>query len=1075
MRFQQLLDPRFLKTAYRPLSGLLFAFLVAFLVSGCGGSSGRDSYVANPGGGSGDPALANGRVTYNFVKAQADPIVVPQTTQSIRFQFYTGFNGTGNLVKQEVEPFAAQITIENVPTNVRSSVVTAIDEDGFPIFAFTSDFQVFEGQTTTVGLADGTGELVNLVGLRTSPLSLSLGLNGAVVLEVLAEFSNGDLVPLSGNTLAEASFSTSDDSVATVSNEGLVSAALPGSAFILAEFRGFDIAVPVVVSVGGGPGPVVESLTVTPTEVTLPVGTASEPLAFTVEFENGITQPVTMSQGITFSSTIAGVTVNENAQIVVGNETLSPATGTVTFTFSGRQAQVQVQVLDAVLQEISVTPPSASLPFGGFEQDLAVMGTFSNGLQVEIANENLTFTESSPNFTVSPGGLITTSSSGTAGTANVTVEANVGDVTLSQQVPVTVGTVVVESLAATPAGPPATNMSPGEFIEFTVQATLSDNQVFDVTNFQALQLSTTGTAVVVNQNRAVAVQVGTSNLTFSMPGTGAGGSNVTTQVTINVTEVLLESVVYIYAGNPFQDNQLNLPRGYVGVFEILGTFTNGSQRLLRPDEYEVVKLNTGAIRPDALQLFNNDYELPTLAGRYTDLLPRDPATQDTALQVADDMLGFRRVIDPGELNSNAARVVTRDTFRAVVADWRRGGVDPIAGVADLDFEDPNITGDEGDSSLTNASFRSPNSTDNFELLISPALTATPGQFDRTNISITVTDPSTVSITSVAFKNYPEENNVAVGNPREIEVRANFAAVNSIGQGSVSDADPGSMEPLVAAQNNFRLAEANIRFDITSTLPDNERIIHIPTLVGYPTLARLAPVDVATVTVTPSPVGGIAARPFVATEPQHTLGPAPNDVITAPLTYTPGTYEMINSLFGPTGSVTFQEPSLVRNPIFDPGPPVAGASLNPVNRNAFQPPDNMTIGSVLAPQNGSFAFTIPTLFTLDPIDEGGPVQIQVGASQEFRTLVQFQEDGPVVDRSLDYLPRLVGTPTSVIGQAVLATGRLFVSGINSNEPNATVRATDATGNEIVPQGTFTDSLGNTGAARAQVEIEVTPAP
>ena len=94
-------------------------FICALLAVGCSSGGGGDAFVASPGGGvpaggAGGAATGTGSVTFNFVKAQA-PITVPVNTVQLRFEFFTGLEGTGTIVLNEVRPFANTVTIDNVP------------------------------------------------------------------------------------------------------------------------------------------------------------------------------------------------------------------------------------------------------------------------------------------------------------------------------------------------------------------------------------------------------------------------------------------------------------------------------------------------------------------------------------------------------------------------------------------------------------------------------------------------------------------------------------------------------------------------------------------------------------------------------------------------------------------------------------------------------------------------------------------------------------------------------------------------------------------------------------------------
>ena len=200
MRFFQQTDSSS-QTYKKSVLGLIAMFICAFLAVGCSSGGGGDSFVASPGGGvpagggGGGATAGAGSVTFNFVRAQS-AIVVPTTTVQLRFEFFTGLEGTGTIIKRELRDYADTITIENVPTSVQSTVVTAITADGFPIAEFTANVTVPANGNVTVDSTDGTIAPVTAVAIISSPQSIALGNADNFQLSIQVEFSNGDVVPV---------------------------------------------------------------------------------------------------------------------------------------------------------------------------------------------------------------------------------------------------------------------------------------------------------------------------------------------------------------------------------------------------------------------------------------------------------------------------------------------------------------------------------------------------------------------------------------------------------------------------------------------------------------------------------------------------------------------------------------------------------------------------------------------------------------------------------------------------------------------------------------------------------------
>ncbi len=993
--------------------GLFTALLLGFLVAGCG--SGSDgSFVATPGEGGNNNNATTGSVTFNFVQAQS-PITVPVGTTNLRFEFFTDLGGTGSLVLREERAYAGTITIEGVPTTARSVVVTAYDASGFPISEFTANVSLVANGNVTVGAASGTSVPVTLTGITSSPLSLSLGLNGSVALRISAVFSNGDSVEIAGDALAEVTFSSSDTTVATVDNAGLVSAALTGDAVITAVFRGQTVAVPVSVSTGNVLPPVALDLDVDPASVTLPAGTRSQAIEVTATFEGGVQRVVTTSQGVVFTSNVVGVTVDPaTQQVVVGNNVPGATTAIVTATYLGQSAQVEVNVVAATLQSISVSPTSVSLPFGGFEQRLAVTGQFSNGATVQIDPSNLTFSDDSALFTVDPSGNIVTTAGGTPGDGTVFISTLPPLAAFDLEVDVQVGAIFIQSLQTSPSSP--VTLTPGGFVEFQVIATLSSGGTVNVTDFGSLQivLNDATNSAVINGNRIVAVDATNPDpsVTFTLPGAGNGGADVSTVVSVIINEITLTSAQYLFAGNPVSGNEgeVNLPRGYVGVVEVIGTFSNGTERKLIPDEYTLDQV-PGFDATQAVEFFNSSYVPPAVNPFYLD--PNN----------IDALNEFPRTPDPMAARSTFTSYAVKDTFRAVVADWRRGERGPGGEY----MEAVLVPGSPNSGNVGNF--------DVFEINIDNDLEPSPGAFTQ-RLSVTVTDPDTfqnLSSDSGVFPNYAQDGNIPTNVAREFEIRVNFNARTPNDQG-INIVDEGTRPPSVLPQQNFKIAEANLLFESDFPGFNPGLLVHRPTATGYVALSATNPVALGVIDIFVQPIGGIGGR----TQEDPTSTSVPPARLVA------------QDQFGPSFALSW---------VLSPAPAVILGSV----RTATSV-DNNGVG---------FDVLLPSLLTLDPI---GPLNLPVGAGQLFRTLVQYpspegQPQQPAADRSLDYQPYIsAGEGTTVVGAGDLASGRVTVSAVASG--NATVRVRDVTGADVNPRGTtFTDSNGVTGAPTTNVSITV----
>lgn len=1059
----------------------LFITLMCLLfAAGCSGGGGNKGFVASPSDNPGPGGSAgNGSVTFNFVKAQT-AIEVPTSTVALRFQFYTGLEGTGVVVLNETRPFAAKVTFENVPTSVRSTKVTALTSEGFPIREFVASVGVVASEETVVSSASGTSTPITLDTVSASPASLSLAIGGTATPVVQLNFSNGEFVRLTEALVSEALFSSSDSSVASVDPAtGEVTGLLNGTSVIRAEIVDYPgKSVDVVTQVGTGVvnPPLVTTLTVQPTApdtfpLSLPVGTQSRPVVVTATFDTGESRVVTIADGLQFVTNNTDFTVDSSQRVVLAGTGATTGTTTITARFMGASATFRASANSAILNTITVTPNEISLPIGGFEQVLTVVGTFSDGSTVPVSAANVTLTPpSTTRYSTNPTTLTVTSAvtdpGGPATQEQMNVSVTLPGGTAQGVVGITVGAITVESLTITPS--PAT-LKPGQVQSFTVIANLTNDTTIDVSDFAGLTIEAInpdpGTVnIVANGKQVVAVSpttTGDATVEFTFAG-------FTESASVTVLREFLTSVEYHFAGNPIQNQTVNLPRGYVGIVEVYGTFNTGTVRRLNFNEYSLsLPAPTGEDKDpfNMIRLFNDSYAIPSNAARYSDGLPSDfssgnvlsvndlsgPAANNFDLDgnhvpqtdeaVSDDLYGGGTRVaglvgTPHPLGgtirgSDFGVVATRPTFRGLAADWPRGEI------RNGTFVPPGTTvpaGPDGELVADSADLLvAPGSQRFFDITLDPSVTNPDDPtFFNQKISVSVSDPRSVTFASAGFVNYSGETQTPTGSVREFEVRVNFAAVT---ENDTSDDEEPAVGPFVLPFENFKLAEANVRA-ISNFGGQNEFSFNTPTSLGFMGIASNTPVDVNTLSLHVLPLAGIGVRPIATIRPERRPAPSPppNSI------YNPAIYIVHNRVFGPGFGVTLSESGL-RNAVYDPGPPLPD-SASQANR---EPADTFVYNNTRI-QN-AIRFIDPALFSLDPINGAGndPLEITLGASQIFRVMVQFTGAQAPVERTLDYPPTLVvdNASPALASFGDTTTGRLAVSAISLTGGNVGAADVDTT--------------------------------
>lgn len=315
---------------FRSIMAILVIAIASLGFVGCGSSS--DSFVAT---GNPDGPPSTGGLTFNFITAQS-PFTVDAATNTLRFDFFDGTSA--NAVLSVTRPFAASVTIENIPASVRAVLITGFDANGFPLFTINQTVTVTAGSTTTVdGLTNAVP--VTLTQLRLAPGTLfdldseltqvSVQVGGTTQVFLFAEFSNGSIVLLGDQ--ATYSIPADGSGIASVSNLGTVTGLSSGTTTLLAQFGGQTLSRPVVSSDGFNPQ--LESINViNPTPITV---ASSAPVQITTNGNrvgggSGIINPSSLG----YTTDNVGFTVSANGLLSVSDQVTSGTTANLTVTWT---------------------------------------------------------------------------------------------------------------------------------------------------------------------------------------------------------------------------------------------------------------------------------------------------------------------------------------------------------------------------------------------------------------------------------------------------------------------------------------------------------------------------------------------------------------------------------------------------------------------------------------------------------------------------------------------------------------------------------------------------------------------
>ncbi len=408
-----------------------------------------------------------------------------------------------------------------------------------------------EGTTTIAASSAGisgnttltvTTAVITSIAVTPSPLAFAKGTTQQLL--ATATYSDNSTRDITST----ATWSSGDNTVATVGATGLAAAVQVGNTVITAAASGITGSTSVEVTPA-----VLVSIAVAPSSESIPLGTTQQ-FSATGTYSDGSTQTLTSSAQWTSSdATVATISM---AQATIGLAS-SAGTGTATITAnSGAVAgTATLTVTPAALISIAVTPPSPAITLGQSQQ-FTETGTYTDSSSKDITT-NVTWSTSNALVAIisnqtGSNGLATSSGAGstviTAAMGSVSATA-----TLSVGVPQLVSITVTP---ATPIIPLGTNQ------QFAATGTYTDNSTANLTNSVTWSSSNTSVAPVNNSGMAASLSEGSTTITASLD--AISGGTVLTVVAPAIT------AVQISPSNP------SVPLGMTQQFTATAVYNNSS-------------------------------------------------------------------------------------------------------------------------------------------------------------------------------------------------------------------------------------------------------------------------------------------------------------------------------------------------------------------------------------------------------------------------------------------------------------------------------------------------------------------
>lgn len=295
------------------------------------------------------------------------------------------------------------------------------------------------------------------------------------------------------------------------------------------------------------------SIAVTPDPVTLPAA-VTQAFRATATLSNGKTKALTT--GVVWTSDNGAVATVDGAGVAT---TKAPGVAVVTVrdTASNKSATATVDVSNATLASISLTPKAKNIP-AGTTQKMTATGIFSDSSKVALKGAVATWVSSTPTVaTIDATGLVSAVAPGVTTITVTHVATNTRESTT-----LTVGTVTLSSVLVSPAN---VNIPNGTTQHFTARATYSDGSVVDVTTM-ASWTSSKATVATVADGDAAATGNGASTITATF-------NTLKSAATLTVGPITLKSIA-------LSPPAPNVALGGTITFVATGTYIDNSTRNL---------------------------------------------------------------------------------------------------------------------------------------------------------------------------------------------------------------------------------------------------------------------------------------------------------------------------------------------------------------------------------------------------------------------------------------------------------------------------------------------------------------
>lgn len=394
-----------------------------------------------------------------------------------------------------------------------NSGVATVSTNGLAAGVATGNTQIVAASAGVSGSAALTVTSASPVSISILPGVISLPLGGYINLDASAGMTDGS----SQNVSASVVYSVSDESIVTVDSTGKLHAVGVGQTSVTANLGSVSVSFNVTVN-----SAVLQGITVTPANLNLPAGTQKQLTAMGA-YSDGSTRDITGSVNWTQSDANVGL-VSTTGLL----STAAPGTLTVTASASNVSGNITVNVAQAAVTSIAVSPASANLASGQTLQ-MQATATYSDGTQQDVTGSahwgvddaNLAAISN----TTGTNGVLTAKAVG-----SVQASASIGSISGSARINVGAATLVSITIDAAP-----TSLASGQSATLVVTGHYSDGSTATLNTSAAITSSNNGVVSVEANGVLHALAAGFTSINVALNG-------VSTQLNLTVGNAVVTGI-----------------------------------------------------------------------------------------------------------------------------------------------------------------------------------------------------------------------------------------------------------------------------------------------------------------------------------------------------------------------------------------------------------------------------------------------------------------------------------------------------------------------------------------------------